>query len=236
MTSGLATILARGGSRGLAGKNIREFLGEPLLVRSVKQAKRCGIFACVAVSSDSAEYLAIAKDAGADVLVERPPEMANATVTKLPAIRHAFRYCENALRRSFDFVADLAVTSPLRADEDVRGAIALLQDSNASVVLSGNVSPDNPYFNLLERDNDGRLRLCKQIDERFGARQLAPPVFALNGAVYVWRRSAILANDDTVVRDGMELFLMPRERAFDIDDSFDFQLAELVAGEIADRN
>lgn len=225
----LATILARGGSQGLAGKNIRPFVGEPLLARSVRQAKRCGIFGCVAVSSDSSEYLEIARDAGADVLVERPAEMANATVTKLPAIRHAFNLCEQQSGKQFDYVADLAVTSPLRADEDVSGAVELLVESGAPLVLSGHAAPDNPYFNLLERDSHGNYGLCKKVDGRFGARQLAPEVFALNGAVYVWRRDAILAADDTVVREGMELYMMPRERALDIDDELDFRVAEMVA-------
>ncbi|MDE1466899.1 acylneuraminate cytidylyltransferase family protein [Aurantiacibacter sp. D1-12] len=229
MPARLATILARGGSRGLTGKNIRPFAGEPLLARSVRQAKECGLFDCVAVSSDSEEYLNIAQAAGADILIQRPAEMANHTVTKLPAIRHAFRYCEEQRGTQFELVTDLAVTSPLRSDEDIAGAIEVLERTGAGVVLSGHEAPDNPYFNMLERAGDGSLALSKQVDGRFGARQQAPEVYALNGAVYCWTREAILLPDDTVVREGIELYCMPRERSLDIDDEFDFRLAELVA-------
>lgn len=224
----IATILARAGSKGLPHKNIAGFAGESLLARSVRQAKRCGLFDVVTVSSDSAAYLAIAENAGADVVVKRPDEMANATVTKLPAIRHAVEHCESRLNVRFDTVADLATTSPLRSDQDISGAIELLESSGAPLVLSGHEAPDNPYFNLLERDGECGWALCKERQGRFGARQQAPKVIALNGAVYVWNREAIGAEDDRVVRPGLEVYLMPKERAVDIDDVFDLRLAELM--------
>ena len=225
----LATILARAGSVGVPDKNIRPFAGESLLARSVRQAKRCGVFDYVAVSSDSAKYLDIGTQAGADFAVERPAEMANATVTKIPAIRHAVQVVERETGEQVAVVADLAVTSPLRCDEDIAGAVDLLESSGAPLVLSGHEAPDNPYFNLLERDGDGSYALSKELPGRVGSRQQAPEVFALNGAVYVWSRDAIMADDDRVVRKGMQLFLMPHERAVDIDTPFDFQLAEAMA-------
>lgn len=229
MTRRIVSILARAGSRGLPDKNILPFLGEPLLARSVRQALRLGVFDTVVVSSDSEDYLAIAGAAGAELLVHRPAALANDSVTKLPGIRHAIETAEAELGRTFDVVADLAVTSPLRGDVDVLGAVRLLEESDAPLVLSAQPAKDNPYFNMLEPSETDGYALCKALGSRFTARQAAPPVFALNGAVYVWRREELARADDRVVRPGLDLYLMPPERSLDVDDAFDFRVAELLA-------
>jgi len=225
----IATVLARAGSKGLLDKNIRPFLGVPMLVRTVRQAQACGLFDCVAFSSDSDAYLDIAQSAGAQVLVRRPAELANDSVTKLPGIRHAVETAETELGVSFDVVTDLAVTSPMRSVADVVGAVRLLEESNAPLVLSGQLAKDNPYFNMLEPHSTEQWALSKELPERTSARQAAPQVVALNGAVYVWRRDELAKPDDRVVRPGLEIYFMPAERSFDVDDDFDFQVTEMVA-------
>ncbi|MFD0982581.1 acylneuraminate cytidylyltransferase family protein [Tropicimonas aquimaris] len=229
MSLRIATILARAGSKGLPDKNVRPFLGEPMLALSVRQALRTRIFDCVAVSSDSEAYLDIARDAGAQVLVRRPQEMANDSATKLPGIRHAVEIAEATLGERFSVVADLAVTSPLRGDQDVVGAVRLLEESAAPLVLSASIAKDNPYFNMLETSETDRYALCKEPSERVSARQAAPTVYALNGAVYVWRRRELAQPNDRVVRPMLELYLMPEERSLDVDSTVDFQIAEMMA-------
>lgn len=229
MSRRIATVLARAGSKGLAGKNIRSFLGEPMLARTVRQALACGAFDCVAVSSDSEDYLDIASSAGAHLLVRRPPELANDSITKLPGIRHAVETAEAEMGVSFDVVADLAVTSPLRSDADVVGAVRLLEETDAPLVLSGQLAKDNPYFNMLEPHPTERWALSKELPGRISARQKAPQVVALNGAVYVWRREGLAKPEDRVVLPGLELYLMPAERSLDVDDDFDFRIAEMIA-------
>ncbi|GGE39584.1 acylneuraminate cytidylyltransferase family protein [Actibacterium pelagium] len=234
MTRRIATILARQGSKGFPNKNIQPFLGEPLLSRSVAQARRTGLFDTVVVSSDSEAYLQIAKSAGADQLVLRPSEMANDSVTKLPGIRHAVETCEARTNQSFDIVADLAVTSPLRGDSDILGAVAQLEGSQAPLILSGLEAEDNPYFNILEQTSNGDFTLSKTVPGRVSARQAAPQCIALNGAVYVWQRVELARDDDTVVRPGTQVFLMPKQRSIDIDNEIDFRIAEFLAKEKVD--
>src|SRR5579872_5457966 len=118
----LCTICARGGSKGVPGKNIRELLGKPLIAHSLDQARACGLFYAIAVSSDSDEILDVAKRFGADVLVRRPEEMASDTAAKLPAIRHCVEGAEKALGRTFPVFVDLDATSPLRLPADISGA------------------------------------------------------------------------------------------------------------------
>src|SRR6188474_827168 len=88
-TQRLCTICARGGSKGVKGKNVRPLLGKPMIVHSIEQARASGLFAALAVSSDSPEILAIARDNGVEHLVERPAELATDQAAKLPVIRHA---------------------------------------------------------------------------------------------------------------------------------------------------
>lgn len=229
MTRRIATILARAGSKGLAGKNTRPFLGEPLLVRTVRQALRTGLFNVVVVSSDSQDFLDLGRSAGAQETVLRPVDLANDTATKPPGIRHAVMECEARGHAAFDTVVDLAVTSPLRGDADISGAIALLEQTNARLVLSGQEAKDNPYFNILEETPTGDYALSKRPDILVSARQAAPRCIALNGAVYVWQRDEILRKDDTVVREGLKVLVMPEDRSIDVDTETDFRVAEFLA-------
>lgn len=224
----LATVLARGGSKGLMGKNARLFAGVPLLARTIMQAKSCGLFDMVVFSSDSSELLRIAEDAGADELVQRPAPLANDTVSKLPGVRHAMETIERKRSIQFDQIADLAVTSPLRSVEDIATALRLCESTDASIVLSASVATDSPYFNIVEYAADGQLQLCCGPRKPISARQIAPKCYVLNGAVYVWTRIELQRDDDTVVRPQARVFTMPLERSVDIDDDLDFAFAEFL--------
>ena len=111
----ICTICARGGSKGVPGKNIRLLGGKPLIIWSIEQAHESKLFDMVAVSSDSQEILDIALSGGADLVVQRPNEMATDQASKLPAIRHCLLEAEKALGRECQALVDLAATSPLRS-------------------------------------------------------------------------------------------------------------------------
>jgi len=229
----IATICARAGSKGVPGKNVRTLAGKPLIAHTISQARECGLFDAVAVSSDDGEILKLARDWGASHTVHRPPELAGDHAAKIPAIRHCVREVENQTGLAFDVVADLAVTSPLRSADDIRSAVDLLEKSDAGVVLSAMDAPDSPYFNIVEVDDAGNLGLSKTPPKTVSARQAAPQCYALNGAVYVWSRAALFAASDDVVRPDARLYVMPQERSLDIDSEFDFEIADCL---LAARN
>src|ERR1700704_6139778 len=110
----LCTICARGGSKGVKGKNLRPLLGRPLIAHSLEQARSCGLFELIAVSSDASEILEVARAFGADLLIQRPDELASDTAAKIPAIRHAVLEAESRSAQHFDTLVDLDATSPLR--------------------------------------------------------------------------------------------------------------------------
>jgi CMP-N,N'-diacetyllegionaminic acid synthase len=225
--SRLCTICARGGSKGVPGKNLRELLGKPLIAHSIEQAKRSGLFSAIAVSSDAPEILDVAKKYGADVLVRRPDEMATDAAPKLPAIRHCFEAAERECGRTFPVFVDLDATSPLRLPEDIAGAIRLLEATGAWSVITGAPARRSPYFNLVELDERGVPHVSKQLNTPLVRRQDSPRCFDMNASIYVWRREPFLTSP-AVFYDDTRLFEMPEDRSIDIDSALDWDVVQML--------
>lgn len=217
----IATVCARGGSKGLPGKNLRDFDGQPLIARTIAQALACPGIGGVYVSTDDEAIAQAARAAGAQVPYLRPAELATDEAGKLPVIEHLVRHLEGqGIRPST--VVDLQPTSPLREAADISAALALRD--RAGLVLSVCEAHDNPYFNLAEARPDGHIVLSKGTG---GARrQDMPAVYALNGAIYVWQRAALAqAAAQGLWSVPAVPYVMPRWKSVDIDDLDDFELA-----------
>lgn len=219
----IATICARGGSRGVPGKNIRPLLGKPLIVYTIEQALACRRIDAVYVSTDSEAIAAVARAAGARVPFLRPAELATAEAPKLPVIRHLVAALE-AQGTAAERIVDLDPTSPLRDLADIDACLALL-DEGTDVVITGYEAEKNPYFNMVEAAADGGVRLVKPPAQGVHTRQSAPRVYAMNASIYVWHRRTLAKG----LWDGRaRLHVMPRERSVDIDSELDFRLVELL--------
>jgi N-acylneuraminate cytidylyltransferase/CMP-N,N'-diacetyllegionaminic acid synthase len=223
----ICTICARGGSKGVVGKNSRELLGKPLLGWTIEQARATGLFAAIAFSSDSDLLLEAALKAGADVAVKRPGEMATDTAPKLPAIRHCLEQAIAHTGAAPEIFVDLDVTSPLRLPSDILGVVDLLTKSGARNVITGAPAHRSPYFNLVEARPDGSVGLSKTANPPIARRQDAPRCFDMNASIYAWRVTAFLENPAVFYPD-TQLFEMPQERSIDIDSELDFTLVELL--------
>lgn len=219
----VATVCARGGSKGVPGKNTRPLLGKPLIGYTIETALDCPSIDAVYVSTDSPEIAEIAAGFGATVPGLRPAELATDRASKLDAITHLIRSVED-LGVSVGTVVDLDVTSPLRLVSDIDDALALL-DEQTDVVVSGYPAEKNPYFNLVEAQPDGTVELVKRPDQLILGRQSAPPVWALNGSVYCWHRHTLELG---VWGGRVRIYEMPRDRGIDIDSSLDWELAEIL--------
>lgn len=217
----IATVCARGGSRGLPGKNIRMFAGRPLISYTIAQALACAEIDGVYVSTDDARIAEVARSAGAIVPYLRPAELATDHAGKLPVIEHLVAFLE-AQGESIARIVDLQPTSPLRETADI--VAALHARPGAQLVASVGEAADNPYFNLVEQGTDGWVRLSK--GDGAARRQDVPPVYALNGSIYVWQRAA-LAHAATHGLWSVDVapFVMPRWKSVDIDTLEDFDYA-----------
>jgi N-acylneuraminate cytidylyltransferase len=230
----IATICARGGSKGLPGKNIRPFAGQPLITHSIAHALACPGIDGVYVSTDDERIAAVAKEAGATVPYLRPAQLATDQAGKLPVIEHLVQHLE-AQGDRIATIVDLQPTSPLRAPADIAAALALAgRADRPDLVVSVREAADNPYFNLVEQGADGLVRLSK--GNGSARRQDTPAVFALNGSIYVWRRAAL----SHAALHGMwsartAAYVMPRWQSVDIDDLEDFEYAEWLQARHASK-
>lgn len=224
----LATICARGGSKGVPGKNIRLLYGKPLIVYTLEVARSCPVVSQVVVSTDSDEIAAVAEDCGIEVPFRRPSEMANDSAPKIQAIRHATLYVEKHEGYYPDIIVDLDVGAPMRKPEDITSCVSLLvQRPELDAAVTVYPAERNPYFNMVEFEND-MIRLVKD-GGNFVCRQDAPEVFSVSGSVFAWRRKSLMDLSATHLYQGRwGGCVIPRERAIDIDHELDFQFIEFI--------
>jgi N-acylneuraminate cytidylyltransferase/CMP-N,N'-diacetyllegionaminic acid synthase len=231
----LALVCARGGSKGVPGKNLWSLHGESLVSRAVRQALESNLFEIVAVSSDDELILDHGRRAGAQRLIRRPQSMASDTAGKLDVIRHALGQVERDSGTRFDTVVDLDVTTPLRTTADIRDVVRRLEAEDVDVMLTASKARRSPYFNLVELDDEGVPRLPSALTGSVVRRQDSPPVFDLSGAVYAWRRTALESNAP-LLSGRSRLHVLPPERAWDVDGPMDLLIIEALADSTGSRS
>jgi CMP-N,N'-diacetyllegionaminic acid synthase len=225
LTKTLATICARGGSKGVPGKNLRLLCGQPLLVHTIAVARECQSINRVIVSTDDPEIKKVAGENGAEVPFLRPKELALDSTPKLYVIKHVVDYLESQEGYQPDIVVDLDPTSPLRTAADIESCIRLVRDEGADNVFSVTRARRNPYFNMVEFVN-GRPQLVRTLARPVVSRQEAPEVYDMNASIYVWKRE-VLMKSDSLFLGRTRIYEMP-EWAIDIDNETDFEFVEFI--------
>lgn len=223
----LCTICARGGSKGVPGKNVRIVAGRPLIAHSIQQALDSKLFDAIAVSSDSDGILNAAGAAGAQVLIKRPDVLASDTSAKIPAIQHCVTSAEVELGWKADVVVDLDATSPLRSVDDIIAVVEMLELPGASNVITAAPARRSPYFNMVEADMDGVPRLAKRTNPPIVRRQDAPDCYDMNASIYGWYREALFSGE-SLFTAGTRLHVMPEERSHDVDSEIDFTIVSML--------
>ena len=229
----LCVIGARGGSQGLPGKNIRPLLGKPLIAWSIEQARATPEVGRLVVSTDSPAIADAARAAGAEVPFLRPAELSGPAVGKFQVWQHALAACEAHYGERYDIVVDLDCTNPLRDPADISAAIGQFRAARGrgvDAVFSVCKARKNPYFNKVEPDASGALRMSKALAATVVARQAAPPVFEHVASIYVLapdylRRAGHLLDGHA---DGYDI---GEAKSLDIDSEWDFRLIEFLMRE-----
>ncbi|MFQ1607487.1 cytidylyltransferase domain-containing protein [Aeromonas veronii] len=221
----IAFIFARGGSKGLPQKNIKPLDGKPLIQYSIETALATAGIEQVFVSTDDAAIASVARAAGAEI-IERPAELATDTSPEWLSWRHAIDYVR-ASYGDFDVFVSLPATSPLRDETDVSSAIKQLIDTGADICISVTPANRSPYFNMVKQNEDGCVQLVNMPATGVYRRQDAPEVFDITTVVYAAKPVFIL--EENALFDGkVTSVLIPKDRAVDIDDIYDFMLAEAI--------
>lgn len=220
-----AFVFARGGSKGLPGKNIRPLLGKPLLGYAIDLANSFDDIEQVFVSTDDKEIAAVAIEYGA-IVIDRPAELATDTSAEFLAWRHAVAWAEQNYG-VFDRFMSLPATAPLRNKDDVRAAMLKLYLTNADICVSMSPAHRSPFFNMVRQLPDGLVEIALKSEGEVIRRQDAPVLYDLTTVVYVTTPNYI-RNSNGVLSGKVTAVEIPKQRAIDIDDIYDFLVAEAL--------
>lgn len=218
----LGVIPARGGSKGLPGKNIRPLGGLPLIGWSIRAAKDSRRLTRAVVSTDDAAIAEAARACGGDVPFTRPAELATDEAGIMDVVKHAVLWYEAAGGGAVDVAVLLQPTSPFRTAEDIDGCLELLERTKADSVETVLRDPTNPFDRFYLRD--GLLVPWSKDTFKYPRRQDVPPVYLETGDVYAMRREVLMQGRVTGPRNAG--YAIPEERWVDIDTAEDFAYAE----------
>jgi CMP-N,N'-diacetyllegionaminic acid synthase len=230
MNNILCTICARGGSKGVKNKNIKNINGIPLIAYTIEQAKASKLFEHIVISTDNDNIAKIAKEHGAEVFFKRSDELASDTAGKLDVIRDAFVQSEEYYHKQFDYLIDLDATAPLRDVKDIIKSFKQFIKNNNDNLITAMPSRRSPYFNMVEEAKNGKVYLSKVLDDAIVRRQDAPKSYDMNASIYIWKRKTIL-NEKSIFLENTGLYIMPEERSIDIDTELDYKFVEFLMKE-----
>lgn len=223
----LVIIPARGGSKGIPHKNIKELGDKPLICYSIDVARQLTSDENICVTTDDDAIIKVVEDYGLKVPFKRPDYLATDTCGSNEVIQHAFKfYTDKGVQ--YDLIVLLQPTSPFRRIDDVIGSINLYELS-LDMVVTVKETAANPYYNCYEEDVNGYLVVSKG-DGKLARRQDAPPAYECNGAVYVINPSRLME----VGLPGLtkvKKYVMDDLHSIDLDTMFDWKVAELVLKE-----
>ena len=223
----LITICARGGSKGIPGKNIKPLNGQPLIGYSIAVAKEFqSVFegTDIMLSTDSEEIIRVAGVCGLKSDYKRPEYLANDTVGKIDAIKDLVLYSESKQGQTYDYILDLDVNSPLRNLQDLKIAFDILRsDENAISLFSVSEAGRSPYFNMVEQKENGYYAQVKMPDNNVFTRQSAPQVYDLNASFYFYKRSFFDMGYKGAITDRSLVYKVPHI-CFDLDHPIDFEI------------
>ena len=223
----LVVIPARGGSKGIPHKNIKLLGGKPLIYYSIDVARQFTTDENICVTTDDVEIVSVVEQHGLKVPFVRPAELATDTGGSSEVIQHAYQFFA-AKGIQYDAIVLLQPTSPFRKVEFIKEAVALY-DESIDMVTSVRSAPCNPYYDGFEENANGLLQISKG-DGTITRRQEAPRVWQQNGSIYV-------INPKSLIEKGMggftkiRKYTMPELYSVDIDNPFDWKVAELVLSE-----
>lgn len=232
--STVAFIFARGGSKGLPGKNIRMLGDKPLIAWSILQAKGVKRIDRVLVSTDSAEIAAIAREYGAEVPFIRPSELATDSSPEWLSWQHGLDYFKEHEGALPEVMLSIPTTSPLRSSSDIENCLDLYLKGGADIVISTTDAHRNPHFNMVISNTDGTVKLVCANESPVNQRQSAPTVYDVTTVCYVANPNFVL-NNSSMFQGRVKAVNIPSERAIDIDSLLDFQIAEYLMNKKEDK-
>nr|WP_299171047.1 acylneuraminate cytidylyltransferase family protein [uncultured Allomuricauda sp.] len=222
----LVVIPARGGSKGIPGKNIKMLNGKPLIQYTIEAAMKVFKNSEICLSTDSSEIREVAENLGLKVPFLRPAELATDTATTYDVLLNALDFYEkNGLHP--DAVILLQPTSPLRNSQHIKDALKEYS-FDYDMLVSVTETKSNPYYVLFEENQNGWLKKSKK--GKFTRRQDCPKVWEFNGAIYVIKTNSLKKGDFTTF-EKIKKYVMDAALSIDLDDTLDWKICEFLLKE-----
>lgn len=225
----LITLCARGGSKGIPGKNVKLLNGKPVLHYSLTHATKLSKIYDVDIqlSTDDPAIVKSAEEFGYYTDYIRPDYLATDEMGKIDVIRDAWKVAEQKNEKEYDFIIDLDVSSPLRSVSDIEKALLILKENETALnIFSVNEAARNPYFNMVEKKTDGFVKLVGETS-LVKTRQSAPKVYDMNASFYIFRREYMLGSYQSSITNRSIIFIMDHI-CFDLDEPIDFVIMEFL--------
>lgn len=219
----LAVITARGGSKGLPGKNIKQLGGKPMIAWTIQAANESAYIDKVILSSDDDDICRVASEFGCSVPFKRPSHLASDQAGSIPVLIHAVEF----LDEEFDAVVLLQPTSPLRTSQDIDRCIELLDIQARTSVVSVSESVKSPAWMYWKEEESAQLSPVLSEESSQGRRQDLRAAYVLNGAIYVIGTQQ-LVEEKKLVNERTKAHVMSPESSVDIDDIIDFKVAQFI--------
>jgi len=231
----IAFIFARGGSKGLPGKNIRSLAGKPLIAWSIEHALAVKRIERVIVSTDSQEIADVARQYGAEVPFIRPKELALDDSPEWLAWQHALEYLKETEEVFPEAILSVPATAPLRAVIDLNNCLDEYEKGNIDVVVTVTEALRSPYFNMVKKNADGTIDLVIPPSNALTRRQDAPSVYDMATVAYVLRTEFVMTHQ-SIFEGKVAAVDVPLERAIDIDTITDFKMAEFYLSQQGNKD
>ena len=223
----LAIIPARGGSKGIPRKNIKDLNGKPLIAYTIEEAKKSKYIDKILVSTEDEEIAEISKKYNLEVPFLRPKELAEDNTPGIDPILYTVQ-CFHENKCDFDYVVCLQCTSPFRKIEQIDEAIEKLIAQNAHSIVSVCESEVNPYW--MKNIENGLMKDFLEGSAFYSRRQDIPKIYRLNGAIYISKTENLLKNKNWYTEKTLA-YVMDKKSSIDIDEMIDFKFAEFLMRE-----
>jgi N-acylneuraminate cytidylyltransferase/CMP-N,N'-diacetyllegionaminic acid synthase len=223
----LAIIPARGGSKGLPGKNIKMLNGKPLIGWTIEQAKNCGYIDEIFVSTDSREIAAVGEEFGIKISSLRPAELARDSSSSIDVILYTINLLEQE-KEEFDIILLLEATSPLRDSEDLENALKMLVDTDGAESIVGISRTENAHPTFLVSIGERNfIRPYGKSEFIFKRRQEIDDLYFFEGSLYISYVDS-LKKRKSFYHEKTLGFEMPKYKSFEVDDIVDFKIIEAL--------
>lgn len=229
-------IGAREGSKGIKNKNIKKIFGKPLIYWTLKHAKKIKKISYIVINSDSQKILKLAKKMKINIILKRPKKISSSKSPKLDAWKFAIKYLKRRkLISNKDIFVDFDCTCPLRDIKDTNQMIKKFINykklkKNFDGIFTIVNAKKNPYFNLVEQNKFGHLKISKNLKNKIVRRQDAPKVYEHVANTYVLKPDFI-SKTRSFMTGNLFGHVVKEKFSWDIDNNFDFKVAEYLLGE-----